>query len=82
MRRRALTGSIGWGGMVDDGVDYLSVVEAYDRALDAAARLNSIEDVAGRIRQLVESNESTSVSFVRQSLHGRLRAYLSSVHEM
>ncbi|MFZ0469585.1 MAG: hypothetical protein WAL92_11765 [Thiogranum sp.] len=70
--------SEGWGYEVT-GAD---VVEAYDRAMDAAARLNNIEDVAGQIRQLVESNESTSVSFVRQSLHGRLRAYLSSIHEM
>lgn len=70
--------SKGWGYEVT-GAD---VVEAYDRALDAAARLNSIEGVAGQIRQLVESNESTSVLFVRQSLQGRLRAYLSSVHEM
>jgi hypothetical protein len=70
--------SEGWGYEVT-GAD---VIEAYDRAMDAAARLNNIEDVAGQIRQLVESNESTSVSFVRQSLHGRLRADLSSVHEM
>jgi hypothetical protein len=70
--------SEGWGYEVTSA----DVIEAYDRAMDAAARLNNIEDVAGQIRQLVESNESTSVSFVRQSLHGRLRAYLSSVHEM
>lgn len=70
--------SEGWGYEVTSA----DVIEAYDRAMDAAARLKNIEDVAGQIRQLVESNESTSVSFVRQSLHGRLRAYLSSVHEM
>ncbi len=70
--------SEGWGYEVTSA----DVIEAYDRAMDAAARLKNIEDVAGQIRQLVESNESTSVLFVRQSLHGRLRAYLSSVHEM
>jgi hypothetical protein len=70
--------SEGWGYEVTSA----DVIEAYDRAMDAAARLKNIEDVAGQIRQLVESYESTSVSFVRQSLHGRLRAYLSSVHEM
>ena len=70
--------SEGWGYEVTSA----DVIEAYDRAMDAAARLKNIEDVAGQIRQLIESNESTSVSFVRQSLHGRLRAYLSSVHEM
>jgi hypothetical protein len=70
--------SEGWGYEVT-GAD---VVEAYDRALDAASRLNRVDDVADRIRQLVESKESASMLFVRQSLRGRLRAHSSSVDEI
>ncbi|MCG7872695.1 MAG: hypothetical protein JAZ11_11395 [Candidatus Thiodiazotropha lotti] len=70
--------SEGWGYEVTSG----DVIEAYDRAMDAAARLNNIDDVTGQIRQLVESNASASVLFVRQSLQGRMRAHLSSVNEM
>ena len=51
------------------------VVDAYDRAMDAAPRLNNIDDVAGQILQLVESNESASILFVRQYLHRRMRAH-------
>ena len=58
------------------------VVEAYDRAMDAVSRLNKIDDVSDQIRQLVESNESASVLFVRQSLQGRMRTHSSSVNEM
>ena len=58
------------------------VVEAYDRAKDAAARLNKVDEVTEQVRQLVESNVSASVLFVRQSLHGRMRAHLSPVNEM
>ncbi|HDH15115.1 MAG TPA: hypothetical protein ENG90_01320 [Gammaproteobacteria bacterium] len=58
------------------------VVEAYNRAMDAAFRLDSIDDVTDQIRQLVESNEGASVLFVRQSLHGRMRAHHSSINEM
>ena len=71
---------------LSEGWDYevtsADVVEAYDRALDAATRLNKIDDVTGQIRQLVESNESASMLFVRQSLQGRMRAHSSSVNEM
>ena len=70
--------SEGWGYEVTSA----DVVEAYDRAMDAASRLNKIDEVTGQIRQLVESNESASVLFVRQSLHGRMRVHLSSVNEM
>ncbi|MES9830083.1 MAG: hypothetical protein ABW201_17630 [Candidatus Thiodiazotropha sp.] len=69
--------SEGWGYEVTSA----DVVEAYDRAMDAASKLNNIDDVTGQIRQLVESNESASVLFVRQSLHGRMRTPLSSVNE-
>jgi hypothetical protein len=70
--------SEGWGYEVSSA----DVVEAYDRAMDAASRLNKIDDVTGQIRQFVESNESASMLFVRQSLQGRMRAYSSSINEM
>ena len=63
--------SQGWGYEVTSA----DVVEAYDRAMDAASRLNKIDDVSGRIQQLVESNESASTQFVRQSLQGRMCAH-------
>ena len=64
--------SEGWGYEVTSA----DVVEAFERAMDAASRLNKIDYVTGRIRQLVESNESASVLFVRQSLQLRMRAHL------
>ena len=70
--------SEGWGYEVTSA----DVVEAYDRAMDAASRLNKINDVTDKILQLVQLNESASTLFVRQSLHGRMRAHLSSVNEM
>ena len=60
--------SEGWGYEVTS----TDVVEAYDRAMDAAIRLNTVDEVNDRIRQLVESNESASMQFVRQSLLRRL----------
>ncbi len=60
----------GWGYEVTSA----DVVEAYYRAMDAAARLNNIDDVTGQIMQLVESSESTWASFVRQSLRGHVIA--------
>lgn len=68
----------GWGYEVTSA----DVVEAYDRALDAASRLNEIDDVTDQIRQLVESKESASMQFVRQSLRASMRAHSSSVNEM
>ncbi len=70
--------SEGWGYEVTS----VDVVEAYDRSMDAAARLNNIDEVTERIRQLVEASESASVLFVRQSLQGRIRVPLPSVNEM
>lgn len=70
--------SEGWGYEVTS----IDVVEAYDWAMDAAAKLNKIDDVTGKIRQLIESNESASVLFVRRSLHARMRTHFSSVNEM
>ncbi|MEN8131520.1 MAG: hypothetical protein ABFS45_15275 [Pseudomonadota bacterium] len=70
--------SQGWGYEVTSA----DVVEAYDRVLDAVSSLNKIDDVTGQIRQLVESNESASVLFVRQSLQGRMRTHSSSVNEI
>ncbi len=63
--------SEGWGYEVTSA----DVVEAYDRAMEAAARLNNIDDVSDQIRQLVESNENASTQFVRQTLQGRLHVY-------
>ena len=63
--------SEGWGYEVTSA----DVVEAYDRAMDATARLNNIDDVTEKIRQLVESSDNASAQFVRQALQGRLRAY-------
>jgi len=60
----------GWGFDITSA----DVAEAYDRAMDAASRLNKIDDVTDQIQRLVESNESASMLFVRQSLHGRMRA--------
>ncbi len=63
--------SEGWGYEVTS----TDVVEVYDRAMDAAARLNNIDGVTDQIRQLVESNEQASAQFVRQALQGRMRVY-------
>lgn len=70
--------SEGWGYEVTSA----DVAEAYDRAMDAASRLNNVDDVTDQIRQLVESNESASMQFVRQSLHRRMRPHLSSANEV
>ena len=63
--------SEGWGYEVT-GVD---VVEAYDRAMDAAAKLNVVDDVNERIRQLVEVSDSAAVQFVREVVQGRSQAF-------
>lgn len=44
------------------------VLEAYDRAMDAAAKLDNIDEVADQVQQLLESTESSATLFVRQSL--------------
>jgi len=54
----------GWGYEVTRA----DVVEAYDRAMAAAATLNKVDEVTDKIRQLIESNGSASTLFVRQSL--------------
>ncbi len=54
----------GWGYEVTS----VDVVEAYDRAMDAAAKLDNIDEVADWIQQLLESTESSATLFVRQSL--------------
>ena len=69
--------SEGWGYEVTSA----DVVEVYDRAIGAAVRLNKVDEVTEQIWQLVESSESASVLFVRQSLQGSMRAHLSSVDE-
>ncbi len=70
--------SQGWGYEMTSA----DVVEAYDRALDAASRLNEVDAVKDQIRRLVESGENASVLFVRQSLRGRMRTHPSSINEM
>jgi ATP-dependent DNA ligase len=54
-------------------VTSVDVAEAYDRAMDAAARLNRVDDVTKRIRQLVEASDNASVRFVREAVQGRMR---------
>lgn len=61
--------SEGWGYEVTS----TDVVEAHDLAMDAASKLNDIDDVADQIWQLIESNQSASMQFVRRALHGRMR---------
>ena len=61
--------SEGWGYEVSS----VDVVEAYDRAMDAAAKLNMIDDVNERIRQLGEASDNAAVQFVRKAVQGRLR---------
>ena len=46
--------SEGWGYEVT----HVDVMEAYDRAMDAAIRLNRADDVTEQIRQLVEANDN------------------------
>ncbi len=69
--------SEGWGYEVTS----VDVAEAYDRAMDAAAKLNKISEVTGQIRRLLESDESASMLFVRQALHRRMSAHISSTNE-
>jgi tetratricopeptide (TPR) repeat protein len=61
--------SEGWGYEVTS----VDVAEAYDRAMDAAARLNRVDDVTKQIRQLVEASDNASARFVRQAVQGRMR---------
>ena len=66
----------GWGYEVTS----VDVIEAHDRAMDAATRLNKADDVAERIRHLVEANDNSGAQnaarqFVREALQGRVRDY-------
>jgi hypothetical protein len=61
--------SEGWGYEVTSA----DVMEAYDRAMDAATRLDTTNNVNAQIRHLVESSDSASMLLVRQSLLSRLR---------
>ena len=65
--------SEGWGYEVTS----VDVVEAYDRAMDAATRLNKVDEVSEQIRLLVEVNDNAgrqnkARQFVRQALQGRV----------
>jgi hypothetical protein len=61
--------SEGWGYEVTS----VDVVEAYDRAMDAAAKLNMVDDVNERIRQLGEASDNAAVQFVRKAVQGHVR---------
>jgi len=61
--------SEGWGYELTS----VDAVEAYDRAKDAAAKLNKVDDVAEQIRQLGEASDDAAVQFVRKAMQGRLR---------
>jgi tetratricopeptide (TPR) repeat protein len=62
--------SEGWGYEVSS----VDVVEAYDRAMDAAARLNKIDSVSERIQQLVATSDNAATKFVREAVQVRMRA--------
>ena len=62
--------SEGWGYEVTS----IDVVEAYDRAIDAAARLNKVDNVDERIRQIVEASDNAAAQFVRRAVQRRMRA--------
>lgn len=55
-------------------VTSVDVVEAYDRAMNAAARVDKIDDVNEWIRQLGEVSDNAAVQFVREALQRRMRA--------
>jgi hypothetical protein len=61
----------GWGYEVTS----VGVMEGYDRAMDAAARLNNIDDITERVWQLIEASDNAATQFVRQALQVRMRAY-------
>jgi len=60
--------SEGWGYEVTS----VDVVEAYDRAMDAAVKLNRVDDLTKQIRQLVEASDNAAGRFVREAVQGRL----------
>ncbi len=62
--------SEGWGYEVTS----VDVVEAYDRAMDAAARLNKVDDVTEQIGQLVEVGDNAAARFVREVVQGHVHA--------
>lgn len=62
--------SEGWGYEVTS----VDVVEAYDRAMDAAAKLHMVNDVNERIRQLGEASDNAAVQFVRKVVQVHMRA--------
>lgn len=62
--------SEGWGYEVTS----VDVMEAYDRAMDAAAKLNKIDSVSERIQQLVATGDNAATKFVREALQVRMGA--------
>ncbi len=64
----------GWGYEVTR----LDVVEAYDRAMEAAKAVGEVNDVQRRIQHLIETGKPVSGRFVRESLIVQLEPELSS----
>ncbi len=62
--------SEGWGYEMTS----IDVVEAYERAMEAAARLNTIDGVDEQIRQLIEANDNAAGQFIRKAMQGHVRA--------
>jgi len=62
-----------------EGWGYEVTSVAYDRAMDAAAKLDNIDEVADQVQQLLESPESSATLFVRQSLAVRMHSHHSLV---
>ncbi len=58
------------------------VIEAYDRALEAASKLNKVADVTGEIQRFLGHNNRSSTVYVRQSLRSRLPAEFQMVDEV
>ena len=55
-------------------VTSIDVVEAYDRAMDAAARLSKVDNLDEWIRQLGEASDNAAAQFVRKVVQRRMRA--------
>ena len=62
--------SEGWGYEVAS----VDVVEAYDRAMEAAARLNRVDDVTEQIGQLIEVDDNVAARFVPEAVQRHVRA--------
>ena len=73
---------------LSDGRGYevtsIDVVEARDRAMDAATRLNKADEVGEQIRLIVKVSHNTGKQnaagqYVHQTLQGRMRDHADSI---